>query len=173
MLNRQKIIVHFQVKSPRHLILIFVHLQRSLPKRTLGQFSTTDKSPGTEQISIHVIHILKEPPRIGQDSLQEQTSIPWYVNRCDKLSISCVSRNCVINIVINILITITALLNGWWDYRNTAHQFWLFSNTNCYAELIDPKIKIDSLTNFWDIFHFVYFPCNSIPVIVVVLLWIY
>ena len=55
---------------------------------------------------------------------------------------------------------LTALLNGWWDCKNTAHQFWLFSNTNCYAELTDPKIKIDSLTNFWVIVNFVYFPCN-------------
>ena len=35
-----------------------------------------------------------------------------------------------------------------------AHQFCLVSYTKCYIELIDPRIKIDSLTNF------THFPCN-------------
>ena len=41
-----------------------------------------------------------------------------------------------------------------------AQHFSLFSYTKCYAELIDPKIKIDSLTNSRDIVNFIYFPCN-------------
>ena len=41
-----------------------------------------------------------------------------------------------------------------------AHQFCLVSYTKCYAELIDPKIKIDSLTNFRDRVNFIHFPCN-------------
>ena len=40
------------------------------------------------------------------------------------------------------------------------HQFCFVSYTICYAELIDCKIKIDSLTNFRDIVNFVDFPCN-------------
>ena len=32
--------------------------------------------------------------------------------------------------------------------------------TICYAELIDPKIQIGSLTNFRDIVDFGYFSCN-------------
>ena len=34
------------------------------------------------------------------------------------------------------------------------------SYTKCYAELTDPKIKIDSLTNFRDIINFILSPCN-------------
>ena len=41
-----------------------------------------------------------------------------------------------------------------------AHQFCLVSYTLCYAELIDHKIIIDSLTNFRDIVNFVDFPFN-------------
>ena len=41
-----------------------------------------------------------------------------------------------------------------------ANQFCLVSYTICYAELIDHKIKIDSLTNFRDIVNFVDSPCN-------------
>ena len=35
-----------------------------------------------------------------------------------------------------------------------AQQFCLILYTKCYAELIDPKVKIDSLKTF------LYFPCN-------------
>ena len=41
-----------------------------------------------------------------------------------------------------------------------ANQFCLVTYTKCYIELIDPKIKIDSLTNFRDIVNFTHFPCN-------------
>ena len=51
------------------------------------------------------------------------------------------------------------MLNGY-HCRNMAHQFCLASYTLCYAELIDHRLKIDSLTNFRDIVNFVDFPCN-------------
>ena len=41
-----------------------------------------------------------------------------------------------------------------------ALQLCLVSYTKYYAELIDPKIKFDPLTNFRDRVNFIHFPCN-------------
>ena len=41
-----------------------------------------------------------------------------------------------------------------------AHLFCLVLYTKFYAELIDPEIKNDSLTNSRDIVNFIYFLCN-------------